>query len=57
MKNQVQQDKNSDVKQLKALMTGDVIINPQSMLQNTWTKVEYRLDICRANRGSQTGIY
>jgi hypothetical protein len=27
------------------------------MLQATWNKVEYRLDICRATKGAHTEIY
>jgi hypothetical protein len=27
------------------------------MLQATWNEVEYRLDICRANKGAHTEIY
>jgi hypothetical protein len=27
------------------------------MLQGTWNEVEYRLDICRATKGTHTEIY
>jgi hypothetical protein len=28
-----------------------------AMLQNTWRKAEYRLDICRPTKGAYVGIY
>jgi len=51
MKNLVSQVKNKDLQQMKACMRNAVAAVTHSILQNTWTEVEYRLG-CSASIGA-----
>ena len=55
MKNLVSQVKNKGLQQLKACMRIAVAVVTHSMLQNTWTEVEYRLG-CRASSSAHIEI-
>jgi hypothetical protein len=57
VKNIAYQVKMKDLQHLKALTKDAVATVTQNMLQATWNEVEYRLDICRANKGAHTEIY
>jgi hypothetical protein len=57
VKNIVYQVKINDLRHLKAHIRDAVATVTPDMLQGTWNEVEYRLDICRATKGTHTEIY
>jgi hypothetical protein len=56
MKNLLFPVKNKDLQQMKACMRNAVAAVTHSLLQNTWTEVEYRLDCRRASSGAHIEI-
>ena len=57
VKNIVYQVKINSLQHLKARIREAMATVTPNMLQATWNEVEYRLDICRATRGSHIEIY
>jgi len=42
---------------LKARITGAFATITEDVLENTWTEIEYRLDVLRATKGAQVEMY
>jgi hypothetical protein len=57
VKNIVYQVKINDLQHLKARIRDTVATVTPNMLQATWNKVEYHLDICHATKGAHIEIY
>ena len=57
MKNTVYQVKINDLQQLRGRIRDAVATVTPNMLQNTWTEVEYGLDICHATKDAHIEIY
>jgi hypothetical protein len=57
VKNIAYQVKISDLQHLKAHIRDTVAMVTQNMLQATWNKVKYHLDICHATKGAHIEIY
>jgi hypothetical protein len=57
VKNIVYQVKISDIQHLKALIRDVMVTATPKMLQATWNKIEYLLDICRTTKGAHIKIY
>jgi hypothetical protein len=57
MNNIVYQVKINDLQHLKARIRDTVATVTPNMIQATWNKVEYHLDMCCATKGAQTEIY
>jgi hypothetical protein len=57
IKDLVYQTKVQDVVELYRQITAAYETVTPVMLQNTWWKLEYRLDICRATKGAHVEIY
>jgi nicotinamide mononucleotide adenylyltransferase len=57
MKNIVYQIKINDLQRLKVHIRDAVATVTPHMLQATWNEVEYRLNICRATKGTHIEIH
>jgi hypothetical protein len=57
MKNTVCQIKINELQHLKACIKDPVATVTPNMLQATWNKVEYCLDICRTTKEAHIEIY
>ena len=46
-----------DITNLKARITGAFATITEDMLENTWTEIDYRLDVLRATKGPHVEVY
>jgi len=46
-----------DITNLKARITDAFATITEDMLENTWTEIEYRLDVLRATKGAHVEVY
>jgi hypothetical protein len=57
VKNTVYKVKINDLQHLKARMRDSVATVTPKIIQETWSEVECRLDICRSTKGAHIEIY
>ena len=46
-----------DITNLKARITDAFVTVTEDMLENTWTEIDYRLDVLCAKRGAHVEVY
>jgi len=46
-----------DITDLKARITDAFATVTEDMLENTWTEIDYRLDVLRATKGAYVEVY
>jgi len=46
-----------DITNLKARITDGIATVTEDMLENTWRKTDYRLDVLRATKGAHVEVY